>query len=104
MDYLRWLTYCVWIPQLLLLATNFKIIVRYWRTILFCIFWALIFSVPWDLWAIGSNIWMFPPETNVGLWFGLPLEEYFFIIFVTVLISSLTIVVRVRLGHWLVDR
>jgi len=68
---------------------------------LFCVSWALVFSVPWDLWAIRTNIWMFPGTTNVGLWFGLPLEEYFFIMFVTLLLSSITIVLKVRFGRFL---
>lgn len=103
MNYVWWLTCFVWVPEILLVATNFNILIRYWRTMLFCIFWALVFSVPWDLWAIRSHIWLFPPHANIGLWIGLPLEEYFFIIFVTLLISSAIIVLQERLGERLVN-
>ena len=97
LEYLAWLLIFVWIPTLLLWITNFDILHRYKKTLSFCIFWALIFSVPWDYWAIKTEIWVFPQDTNLGIWFsGLPLEEYLFISFVTLEVSTLTLVLKHR--------
>jgi len=49
-------------------------------------------------WAIQTKIWIFHPDTNVGVWIGgLPLEEYFFIVFVTILISTVTLLFKHRI-------
>lgn len=102
MNYLLWLTFFVWIPQLILIATNAKILWKYKGTLTLCIFWAMIFSVPWDWWATRTKIWLFPSDANIGVWFGgLPLEEYLFIVFVTLLISSITVICRTQLGNLL---
>lgn len=99
-SYIMWLSIFVWVPTLLLWITNFRILRQYKRTFLFCIFWALIFSVPWDWWAIKTKVWIFPQDTNLGIWFGgLPLEEYLFIIFVTFGVSTLTLVVKNRIKN-----
>ena len=93
--YIKWLLIFVWLPTLILWITNFHFLKRYKRTLLFCIFWALVFSVPWDYWAIRTKIWVFPKDTNLGfLVSGLPFEEYLFIIFVTFEISTLTLVLK----------
>lgn len=61
-------------------------------------FFALVFSVPWDLLAVNTKIWSFPRETNLGIYIGiLPLEEYLFIIFITLLVSCLTIIAKYKL-------
>ncbi|MEM7225959.1 MAG: lycopene cyclase domain-containing protein [Pseudomonadota bacterium] len=102
MDYIKWLAIFVWLPLGLLWLTNFAILWRCKRTICFCIFWALVFSIPWDLWATLTVIWSFPADTNLGIWiFGLPLEEYLFISTVTAFIASLALVLRGRAGQWL---
>lgn len=94
-EYLIWLSIFVWVPTLLLWVTNFDILRRYKRTLLFCTFFALLFSIPWDYWATKSKIWIFPQETNLGIWLGgLPLEEYLFIIFVTLEVSTITLIVK----------
>ena len=99
MAYLLWLTLFVWIPLALMWLVEWRYLWRFRRVFLKFIGWALLFSVPWDFWAIQSKIWLFPPDTNVGVWIGgLPLEEYLFIIFVTLLVSTATIVVRKRLN------
>lgn len=93
--YIKWLLIFVWLPTLILWSTNFNLLKRYKKTLWFCVFCALAFSVPWDFWAIKTKIWVFPQDTNLGIWFGgLPLEEYLFIIFVTLEISTLTLVLK----------
>lgn len=97
MEYLYWLTICVWAPLIILWARNWSYLSQYKKTVFYCIGWALLFSVPWDFWAIQTKIWIFPTDTNVGVWIGgLPLEEYFFIVFVTMLISTSTLLFKKR--------
>ena len=98
MAYIYWLTIFVWIPLIFLWIQNWGYLIHYKKTVLYCALWALIFSVPWDFWAIQTRIWIFPPDTNVGFWIGgIPLEEYFFIIFVTMLVSTVTLLFKRRL-------
>jgi len=105
LTYISWLSIFVWLPLLILWLTNFKLLWKYKNTIGLCVFCALMFSIPWDFWAIQTKIWIFPPDTNIGLWFGgLPFEEYLFIIFVTALLSSITLILRERTKHWLLER
>lgn len=60
-------------------------------------FFALAVSVPWDIFAIANKLWIFPKEGNVGFFLlGLPAEEYLFMTTVTLLIGSVTIVVKYR--------
>jgi len=85
------------LPTLLLWLFNFKPLWKYKRTLLYAIFFALIFSIPWDIYAVRTDIWSFPKEGNVGIYLlGLPLEEYFFMALVTLLIGSMTIVLKYR--------
>ncbi len=100
MTYIYWLSIFVWLPIVVLWVTNWKYLSKYRKTFLYCIIWALVFSIPWDIWAVKAQIWNFPQDTNVGIWVsGLPLEEYLFMIFVTVLISTVAMLLRKRLAH-----
>ena len=95
MAYIYWLFTFVWLPLIILWVANWKYLVKYRNVFLYCIVWALVFSIPWDIWAVKADIWHFPEDTNVGIWIGgLPLEEYFFIIFVTMLISTVVLLLR----------
>ena len=97
MTYIYWLSIFVWLPLLLMWAFNLRYLLSYKKTFLLCIFWSLVFSVPWDYWAIRTQIWIFPADTNLGIWIGgLPLEEYFFIVFVTLLASTITLLLKRR--------
>ena len=98
MAYLHWLIIFVWLPLVILWTANWKYLARYKKTFLSCIGWALAFSIPWDLWAVQAQIWLFPQDTNIGLGIGgLPLEEYLFMIFVTMLISTITLLIKRRI-------
>lgn len=58
-------------------------------------FFALVFSIPWDILAVTNKIWSFPKEGNIGFFIlGLPIEELLFMTTVTLLIGSITIVVK----------
>lgn len=95
MAYIHWLAIFVWLPIIVLWAINWKYLSRYRKTFAYCVIWALLFSIPWDIWAVEAQIWSFPQDTNIGLWInGLPLEEYLFMIFVTILISTIVLLFR----------
>ena len=98
MNYLVWLFLFVWSPLILMWVLNWRYLLQYKHTVLCCIGWALLFSIPWDVWAVRTQIWLFPSDTNVGFWIaGLPLEEYLFMIFVTMMISTVTLLLKRRL-------
>ncbi len=95
MGYIYWLLIFVWLPLVILWLFNWKYLLQYKKIFLYCTIWALIFSVPWDIWATQSQIWKFPAGSHIGLTIGsLPIEEYLFIIFVTIFISTLVLVLR----------
>lgn len=97
MGYLFWLTIFVLAPSLYLWYLNFNLLWKYKKTILYAIFFAFIFSIPWDILAVKNIIWFFPKEGNVGIILGrLPIEEYLFMSTVTLLISSLTIALKYK--------
>ena len=99
MTYLFWLLVFLWGPQLVLFLFYGPMLWRYRKTLILCMISALIFSVPWDWWAISSGTWMFPAGGNLGVRIGAsPLEEYLFIIFATLFMSSITLVLRNLLG------
>jgi len=98
--YLKWLTIFLWLPLLILWATNLRTLWQYKRTISFCVFWALVIVFPWEYWAVHTQIWIFPPETNLGILLGgIPLEEYLFIVFATILVCTITLLFRERVGQ-----
>lgn len=102
MNYIYWLSIFVWLPLIVMWVVNWRYLSKYRKTFLYCIIWALIFSIPWDIWAVKSQIWIFPADTNLGVIInGLPLEEYFFMIFVTMLISTAVLLFRKKLNNTL---
>jgi lycopene cyclase domain-containing protein len=58
-------------------------------------FFALVFSIPWDIFAGKNNIWFFPKEGNMGIYLGfIPLEEYFFYIGATFFAATITVIFK----------
>lgn len=101
MAYIYWLSIFVWLPLIILWVINWKYLAQYKKSFLYCIIWALIFSVPWDIWAVQTKIWLFPQDTNIGFLIGdLPFEEYLFMIFVTMLISTTALLIRKRVEKY----
>ncbi len=100
--YLAWLLVFAWLPEFLLVLFFGRILWQYRKTLAFCIAGSVVVSIPWDWWAISTGTWLFPPRSIIGVWFGgSPLEEYLFIVFVTLLISSITLVLRKLLGPYI---
>ncbi len=95
MTYIFWLSLFVWTPTLLLWVCNFRYLSKFPRTIAFCVVGSLIFSVPWDIVAVRSNIWHFFDGHILDVWVvGLPIEEYLFIVSVAAYISTITLLLR----------
>ncbi len=95
MKYLAWLAVFTWLPTLLIWLKNHQQLKKYPRTFLFSILAGLSFALPWDIIAVKQEIWHFPPENIIGIYFlSLPLEEYLFIIFETLFVASLTVALK----------
>ncbi len=91
-SYLIWLLLFVVLPLVVLWILHFKTLKKYSKVLFYAVIGALIFSYPWDYTAIKENIWYFTKPQIVGvLLLGIPVEEWFFIIFVTLLFSTTTI-------------
>lgn len=94
--YLIWLAVFVWMPILLLWAAYPKVLSRYPKTYLHCVLGALVVGTAWDIFAVKYGIWGFPDGCCIAHPGLLPWEEYFFIIFVTIYMVSLTLILRER--------
>lgn len=95
MSYIVWLGLFVWLPTVFLWIHYHHILKKYKRTIVYAIFFALLFVIPWDTLAVGDAIWIFPKGGTLGIYIGvLPLEEYLFIATVTLFVSSMTLVFK----------
>lgn len=97
-SYLVWLAIFVWLPTAVIWMVSFELLWRYKITMLHVMVFSLIFSVPWDIFAIRNEIWFFPPESNIGVVIGsLPLEEYLFMVTVGLMVASVTVVAKYKL-------
>lgn len=105
LSYLVWLAIYIWLPTAILWLTHIDLMLRHKKTLVLCAFFALVFAVPWDLFAIGGGVWSFPQENVIGIYvFSMPIEEYLFITFVTVFVSTFTLVARERFGKLLIQK
>lgn len=91
--YIQWLLWSIWIPVLVIWAFFFRILKNYPKTIIKVILGCLAFGITWDYFAIKTNIWYYPNGCciNQRVW-GLPIEEFAWVVSAAVLISSVTIV------------
>ncbi len=98
-SYLLWLTVFIIFPLLVLWVWQFHYLIKYKLVFLFAIIGSLIFAFPWDNLAIREHIWYFTKPYVIGIWFlGLPLEEWLFVILVTFLISTTTVLLWKKMG------
>jgi lycopene cyclase domain-containing protein len=90
--YLLWLLFFIGLPLLLLLR---------WRRALWkqrrALGWATAGALGggwiWDALAVRFDLWYYDPANIAGLWFlGLPLEEWLWIVGVTLLFGGITVV------------
>ena len=93
--YFIWLLIFVITPTLILWLADYRTLWKYRMTYLHIFITAIVVGVAWDFFAITTKIWEWP-ETCCSLprIAGLPLEETLFIIFVTLLTCTTTLVTR----------
>lgn len=53
---------------------------------------AVIYTTPWDSWLIYNAVWWYPPNSIMGTLFGIPYEEYMFMVGLTVLTGCWTLI------------
>lgn len=96
-SYPLWLFLFLVLPLLLLGTFKFKTLAQYKWILLLVAVGCLGISVPWDILSVNDRIWYFSEPHIVGVWLlGLPLEEYFYILFLGVLSSCSTILLWER--------
>lgn len=98
-SYLLWLLFFGVVPLAVLWFLHAGELKRHIRIIFLAPIGSLIFSFPWDYISIHERIWYFQTPYIAGLWiFGLPIEEYLFIVLITLLFASISVVVWNRVG------
>lgn len=103
--YIEWLTIYVWLPLLVLWVTDLRLIWEHKKTLIGCAILTLGFGVPWDIWAVAHGMWTFPSTSILGVYFlTLPIEEYFFMIFIALLISTTALILRKHFGKFLISK
>lgn len=95
--YLIWLALFIAAPIILLIVWKANIIWKQRRAIIWTMLGAFVGGWIWDLSAVSFGAWYFDPLTIVNVWLGgLPLEEWLWILGVTVLFSIVTVVMKER--------
>ena len=79
------------IPLLLLWVFYYKILLKHKKILITTVAGSLVFGGIWDNIATLDDVWMFHNIVNIWI-IGLPLEEWFFIILVTLFVTSLSLV------------
>ncbi|MGB4076841.1 MAG: lycopene cyclase domain-containing protein [Minisyncoccia bacterium] len=98
-SYPLWLLLYAVLPNVLVWMFWYKTLRPHVRVVGVTILGGLLVGVPWDYLSIRDGIWTFPPENTIGWWaIGLPIEEWLFIILVTLLFASVTILAYEKYG------
>lgn len=98
-SYILWLLLFTVFPTAILGFIYWRVLRRHLSVILQAQVGAMIFSFPWDYISIKEHIWYYETPYIAGQWiWGLPIEEYLFIVLVTLLFSCLSLVVWDRIG------
>ena len=89
--------FCAIIPFIILWLSSFKLLLKFKKILIFVVIGSLIFGGTWDFFGVKYNVWSF--HNIIGLWFfGLPIEEWCFIIIISLSVSSLTLILIKRGG------
>lgn len=100
-EYLLWLFFFVLLPLSALWLWKWYALKSYAFLLPLTAAGSILFSFPWDYIAIRERIWYFTEPQIIGIWlFGLPIEEWLFIVLVTWLFSSITVLLWERYGVW----
>lgn len=99
MTYLIWLSCFIGLPLLVLWAWQGRVLLRRGRGLAWVVVGSLAGGWAWDALAVRIGVWTFDPAHLAGWWaLGLPLEEWLWIVGVTLLFGSLTVIFAERLG------
>ena len=94
--YLLWLFFFMGVPLLLQLRW-WRLFWQQRRAILWTLLGSLVGGWLWDAAAVRFNLWYYEAERIAGIWwFGLPLEEWLWIVGVTLLFANLTVLLVER--------
>ena len=94
-----WLLIFTISPLMILWIWKFKYLTKYKIVFFLAPIGSLIFSIPWDIISVKENIWYFTEPHILGIYIlWLPIEEWFFIILVTLVFSSVTVVLWKKFG------
>lgn len=94
--YLLWLALFIGIPLLIELRW-YRQLWQQRRAILWALVGSLVGGWLWDAAAVRFHLWYYEPERIAGIWWlGLPLEEWLWIVGVTLLFGFLTVILAER--------
>ena len=92
--YILWLFLFVGMPLGLLLRWR-RALWRQRRALALTVLGSLAGGWAWDALAVRFGLWFYDDRNIIGLWYlGLPLEEWLWIVGVTLLFGSLTVVLE----------
>lgn len=98
-EYPLWLLIFVVLPLAVLWIIKYRCLKEYKIVFFLAPIGSIIFSFPWDLIAINEKIWYFEEPHIFGInLLGLPIEEWFFIVFITLLFASITVLLWEKCG------
>jgi lycopene cyclase domain-containing protein len=96
-SYPIWLFLFLILPLLLLGAFKLRTLAKYKGVLVLVVIGCLGISVPWDIMSVNDRIWYFSEPHIVGVWLmGLPIEEYFYILLLSLLSACSTILLWER--------
>jgi lycopene cyclase domain-containing protein len=97
--YLIWLGCFIGVPLLVLWTWRGQAIWQQRRALGWALLGSLVGGWIWDALAVRVGLWYYAPENLVGWWWaGLPLEEWLWIVGVTLMFGGLTVALATRLG------
>jgi len=96
--YLLWLLLFIFLPLFALVVWQ-RQVWRQWRALGLILAGSLAGGWAWDAVAVRRGLWFYAPGNIVGIWIaGLPIEEWLWIVGVTLLFGAVTVVVAERSG------
>ena len=98
MSYLLWLAIFFGIPLIVVLIINNKLLFIYKKIFIKTVIGSLIFSIPWDIISVKTNIWYFPGNTLGWKIFDLPVEEFIFIPMAAIVVTYITLILGKKYG------
>jgi lycopene cyclase domain-containing protein len=97
LTYIIWLALFIGLPLLLLAAVVRHALWRRRRALAWTALGAFVGGWAWDALAVRLGAWYYDPRNILGWWIGgLPLEEWLWIVGVTLLFGCATVVIAER--------